>query len=124
MGFGGPKEIKGFYNEINLSLIHILEELTKYDFILTEKNMSYRKHLDELMASKSLQIRPFLELGSVEMIRTLVERGIGISFLPCYAVKDSIKNGTLVKIDVSENQIEVWRQLIYHNCLLYTSRCV
>ena len=48
------------------------------------------------------------------MIRTLVERGIGISFLPCYAVKDSIKNGTLVKIDVSENQIEVWRQLIYH----------
>ena len=91
-----------------------LEELTKYDFILTEKNMSYRKHLDELMASKSLQIRPFLELGSVEMIRTLVEKGIGISFLPCYAVKDSIKNGTLVKIDVSENQIEVWRQLIYH----------
>lgn len=91
-----------------------LEELTKYDFILTEKNMSYRKHLDELMASKSLQIRPFLELGSVEMIRTLVERGIGISFLPCYAVKDSIKNGILVKIDVSENQIEVWRQLIYH----------
>lgn len=91
-----------------------LEELTKYDFILTEKNMSYRKHLDELMASKSLQIRPFLELGSVEMIRTLVERGMGISFLPCYAVKDSIKNGTLVKIDVSENQIEVWRQLIYH----------
>ncbi len=91
-----------------------LEELTKYDFILTEKNMSYRKHLDELMASKSLQIRPFLELGSVEMIRTLVERGIGISFLPCYAVKDSIKNGTLVKIEVSENQIEVWRQLIYH----------
>ena len=85
-----------------------LEELTKYDFILTEKNMSYRKHLDELMASKSLQIRPFLELGSVEMIRTLVERGIGISFLPYYAVKDSIKNGTLVKIDVSENQIEVW----------------
>ena len=91
-----------------------LEELTKYDFILTEKNMSYRKHLDELMASKSLQIRPFLELGSVEMIRTLVERGIGISFLPYYAVKDSIKNGTLVKIEVSENQIEVWRQLIYH----------
>lgn len=91
-----------------------LEELTKYDFILTEKNMSYRKHLDELMAARSLQIRPFLELGSVEMIRTLVERGIGISFLPYYAVKDSIKNGTLVKIDVSENQIEVWRQLIYH----------
>ena len=55
-----------------------------------------------------------VELGSVEMIRTLVERGIGISFLPYYAVKDSIKNGTLVKIDVSENQIEVWRQLIYH----------
>lgn len=91
-----------------------LEELTKYDFILTEKNMSYRKHLDELMASKSLQIRPFLELGSVEMIKTLVERGLGISFLPCYAVKDALARGSLVKISVADVGIEVWRQLIHH----------
>ncbi len=91
-----------------------LEQLTECDFILTEKNMSYRKHLDELMASRSLQIKPFLELGSVEMIKTLVERGMGISFLPYYAVKDSIDRGSLVKVAVSDNQIEVWRQLIYH----------
>ncbi len=91
-----------------------LEELPDCDFILTERNMSYRKHLDELMASRSLEIKPFLELSSVEMIKTLVERGLGMSFLPRYAVRDSIERGSLVKVSVPETHIEVWRQLIYH----------
>ena len=29
--------------------------------------MSYRSHLEEYLASKSLEINPFLELGNVEI---------------------------------------------------------
>lgn len=91
-----------------------LDETAGFDFLLTEKDMSYRKHLDELMASKSLEIRPFLELGNVNTIKTLVERGVGVSFLPIYAVKKSLEAGTLVKVKVHEKPIGVWRQLLYH----------
>ncbi len=91
-----------------------LEELASLDFILTERDMSYRKRLDELMASHSLEITPFLELGNVDMIRSLVEGGNGVSFLPAYALRESLKRGSLVKLRVAENPIGVWRQLLYH----------
>lgn len=91
-----------------------LSDLPDCGFILTEKDMSYRKRLDELMASKSLEISPFLELGNVDMIRTLVERNCGISFLPAYAVKESLREGRLVRLNVKDANIEVWRQLLYH----------
>lgn len=91
-----------------------LEELASLDFILTERDMSYRKRLDELMASRSLKIEPFLELGNVDMIIGLVERGNGISFLPAYALKQSLERGSLVRLNVAEKPIGVWRQLLYH----------
>ena len=94
--------------------VFTLEELASYDFILTERNMSYRKHLDELMAARTLEIHPFLELGHVTIIKNLLERGTGISFLPVYAVKSSLENGSLVKLTAFEKPTGVWRQLIYH----------
>lgn len=42
--------------------------------------MSYRRHLEEYLASKSLEINPFLELGNVEILKSLVEKNAGISF--------------------------------------------
>lgn len=90
------------------------KELASCDFILTERNMSYRKHLDELMAAETLEIHPFLELGNVNIIKSLLEHGAGISFLPEYAVKSSLEKGTLIKLKVSQKPTGVWRQLIYH----------
>ena len=55
-----------------------------------------------------------MELGNVNTIKTLVERGVGVSFLPIYAVKESLEAGTLVKVKVHEKPIGVWRQLLYH----------
>lgn len=93
---------------------YTLAELAGSAFMLTERDMSYRKHLEELLAAKSLEIHAFLELGNVEMLRSLAEKGSGISFLPEYAVRASLTSGKLVKLNVPENTIRVWRQLIYH----------
>lgn len=58
----------------------LIEDLLGEDFLLTEKDMSYRRHLEEYLASKSLEINPFLELGNVEILKSLVEKNAGISF--------------------------------------------
>ena len=52
----------------------LIEDLLGEDFLLTEKDMSYRSHLEEYLASKSLEINPFLELGNVEILKSLVEK--------------------------------------------------
>lgn len=89
-------------------------ELLLQPFILTEKGMSYRRLLEEKLAELSLEIQPVLEIGSTELICSLVEQGAGISFLPEYVIKDRVKAGTLVCLPVSGLEIHVWKQLLYH----------
>ena len=91
-----------------------IEELLLQPFILTEKGMSYRRLLEEKLAELSLEIQPVLEIGSTELICSLVEQKAGISFLPEYVIKDRVKAGTLVCLPVSGLEIHVWKQLLYH----------
>lgn len=91
-----------------------IEELLLQPFILTEKGMSYRRLLEEKLAELSLEVQPILEIGSTELICSLVEQGAGISFLPEYVIKDRVKAGTLVCLPVSGLEIHVWKQLLYH----------
>lgn len=91
-----------------------LEELVSYPFILTEKGMSYRRLMDERLAELSLEVQPVLEVGSVGLICSLVEQGAGIAFLPDYATKTAVQSGRLVRLDVENMEIAVWKQLLYH----------
>jgi len=84
----------------------LIEDLLGEDFLLTEKDMSYRRHLEEYLASKSLEI-------NVEILKSLVEKNAGISFLPEFTIKRQLEEQRLVKINIPE-VFKVWRQLIYH----------
>ena len=59
-----------------------LEELAKQEFLLTERGMSYRDALDQCMDAHHLALKPYIELGSAAMLAEMVERGMGLSFLP------------------------------------------
>lgn len=61
--------------------------------------MSYRRHLEEYLASKSLEINPFLELGNVEILKSLVEKNAGISFFARIYDKKTVR-----RTAISENQ--------------------
>ncbi len=84
------------------------------DFLLTEKNMSYRGLLDEWMAEDSLEIKPILESGSADLICRLVEQGYGISFLPDYVTEEAWRSGRIVRLEAEGFQPELWKQLLYH----------
>lgn len=91
-----------------------VEELVHYPFLLTEKGMSYRRMMDEKLAEMSLEIRPVLEIGSTDLICSLVEQGVGISFLPDYVTEKKVREGKLAYLHVEHFEIEVWKQLLYH----------
>lgn len=91
-----------------------LEELVKEPFLLTERNMSYRKVLDEKLAAKSMEITPILESGSTSLITSLVLQNYGISFLPDYSTKPYLQEGKMAIIHVSDLEVEVWTQLLIH----------
>ncbi len=82
--------------------------------ILTEQGMSYRRILEQHLAQHSLQIDPILEIGNTDLICRLVEKGIGIAFLPDYVTEQSVQEGKLARLQVKGLSIEIWKQLLYH----------
>lgn len=91
-----------------------LEECLNEPFILTEKGMSYRSQLDTQLAERGLELNPFLELGNTDVIARLVEQGMGLSFLPEFVVRGQLAAGSVVRLNVADVDIVLWRQLIYH----------
>lgn len=91
-----------------------LNELPDQDFLLTEKNMSYRRLLDDYLARESIEIHPVLETGRTDLICSCVEKGLGISFLPDYITQKAFERGTLVRRDVQGFAPGLWKQLLYH----------
>ena len=99
-------------------LAHI-QHLNVYDvieepFILTEHGMSYRRLLDEKLASASYEIKPVLEAGNPLQICAMVEGSGLLSFLPDFITDGYVKDGRLVYLPVDDCDIQVWTQLLIH----------
>lgn len=99
-----------FAGKKNLSIKDIINE----PFILTENGQGYRRVFDKELAKKSLEITPELEIGRTDIITSLVAQGDMISFLPDFVTKDFIVSGKLCYLDVTDINVEIWKQLIYH----------
>ena len=89
-----------------------LDEILTQEFILTEKGMSYRDQLDQYLNTRNAELNGYLELGDIMTIRQLVEGTMGLSFLPEYAVKESIRQNSLRRLEVLDCHILTWRQLV------------
>ncbi|MCI9250567.1 MAG: LysR family transcriptional regulator [Lachnospiraceae bacterium] len=89
-------------------------ELLSWPFLLTEKGMSYRRLLDEGLAERSLEVTPVLEMGSARLICSLIGEGAGISFLPDYVTEQDVQAGAIVRLNVRDFEVEIWKQLLYH----------
>ena len=91
-----------------------LNEISKQPLLLTEPGMSYREHLDQLMAQYSIILRPVLEISQPNMLKNLVMVGAGIYFLPAYVIRDDVLAGRLAVLNVPDCQITEWRQILRH----------
>lgn len=89
------------------------QELLEQDLLLTERGMSYRRLLDEWLARDNLELQPVLEMGRADLLCELVERGMGMSFLPDYVTEAAVARGTVVRLDAEGFQPELWKQLLY-----------
>lgn len=90
-------------------------DLLNQGLLLTEKGMSYRRLLDEWLAQDSLEPQPILENGNAELLCHLVEKGMGISFLPDYVTEQACRSGTVVRLDAEGFTPELWKQILYRS---------
>ena len=91
-----------------------LERLLQEPFLLTEKGISYRYEMEQVLAASGVELHPFLETGNTDIITKMLLENRGVSFLPEFVVREYIQDGRLVVLDTVCPEIRMWTQLVYH----------
>ena len=61
-----------------------------------------------------MEISPFLEIGDTELICHLVEKNMGISYLPDFITDEYVAQGKVKQFEVDTINDEIWIQMLYH----------
>ncbi len=72
-----------------------LHDLAEYPLLLLDKGANTRAFIDRQFEASGLRPVIAMELGSIEVIKRLVELDFGVSIVPRIAVRDEIKRKTL-----------------------------
>ena len=78
-----------------------IEELLTQPFFLTEQD-NYRRVLNRRLAARRTILTPSLECGDTSLLIRMLEIDRGVSFLPWYAVENSVKEGRLIRLSVED----------------------
>lgn len=91
-----------------------LEQLSRETFVLTESGESYRNELDRLLSENGLFISPIVEFGNPETIVRMVEKDVGLSFLPLFCIQEKILAKRLCIVKTDAPPVYMYSQILYH----------
>ena len=75
-----------------------LKELKNYPLILMEENTVARRSLNGFFSSLGLELQPSIEVGSWDLMKRLVIRGMGVGVIPREYAKANINDGSLFEL--------------------------
>jgi DNA-binding transcriptional LysR family regulator len=90
-----------------------IEELGEEIFIAHNVSGPYRRRVIETFQHHRVPLNMAIELPTIETIRQLVERNLGVAFLPRMCVHREIEQGALREVRVKEMQMERQIRLVY-----------
>ena len=75
-----------------------LSELKNYPLILMDQNTVARQSLEGFLSSLGVDLQPSIEVGSWDLMKRLVLRGMGVGVIPREYAASQLENGTLFEI--------------------------
>ena len=90
-----------------------IRELSAETFIAHNVVSPYRAHVIEAFRTHQAPLNMAVEMPTIETIRRLVQRNLGVAFLPKMCVEQEIKNGSLKEVAVRELAMERKIRLVY-----------
>jgi DNA-binding transcriptional LysR family regulator len=84
------------------------------NIIFSEKGCSFRIAYENYLRQKNVKYLNPLEFSSIEAAKKCVMNGLGISFLPLYAVQSELESGSLKVLEAGANFERFITQLVYH----------
>ena len=72
-----------------------LSQLKKYPLIMMDKNTVARRSLEVFLKNVGVDLQPSIEVGSWDLMKRLVKRGMGIGIIPKEYALNAMEDGTL-----------------------------
>ena len=88
------EKFKEMQNEAPMSL----SKLKKYPLILMDKNTVARRSFDRFLEGHGVNLQPSIEVGSWDLMKRLVMRGMGVGVIPREYAMREMENGELFEI--------------------------
>jgi LysR family cyn operon transcriptional activator len=82
------------------------EEIVAERFILFERGNSIRRTTDEFFGRVGGEPRTALESNDTAFVKIMVQRGLGISLLPAWAVRDEVRWGWLAQLRIKGHRLK------------------
>ncbi|ACL69302.1 LysR family transcriptional regulator [Halothermothrix orenii] len=90
------------------------EELKGEDFIIREKGSGTRETIENIMRKHSIKYHVTHVFNNIEAIKRAIISNLGVSILPEICVKEELKKGLLVKVDIQGIEFKRKFSIIYH----------
>ena len=75
-----------------------VSDLKKHPLILMDKNTVSRRSLDNFLATLGIKVDAAIEVGSWDLMKRLVRRGMGIGVIPREYAQGALADGTLYEV--------------------------
>lgn len=83
-------------------------------FLINEQKCIFRQIFERYLGEKSIALDRTIELWSIPTIKNLVKSGLGITFLPRFAVEEDLQNGELEEVYTEINNTEISAVCSHH----------
>ena len=83
-----------------------LKDLQKEKWIIFERGSSIRRTTDSFFKKAKLEPEKSLESNDTYFVKMMIERGVGVSLLPAWAVNEEVKSGKLIRINIESEDLK------------------
>ena len=67
--------------------------------ISNEPNGNYQKSINDYLEFKDITLNPYMKMQSIEAVKKSVMNNLGIAYIPIFAIRNELENGSLIQIN-------------------------
>lgn len=83
-----------------------LTALDNQAIIAFEAELPTRRAIDQIFRQHGIRVDVRMECDHIEILKKMVEVGLGVSIVPAFSVRDDVLHGTLASLAISDHQIK------------------
>lgn len=82
--------------------------------ICNEPNSNYQRGINEYLERKDIILNPYMKMQSIEAVKRSVMNNLGIAYIPIFAIREELKNGSLIQLKTELDERMYTSVCVYH----------